>query len=1068
MPYITPDNIHNIHNFDTLLDFLRDKLGWAIPEDVELEDIAFPWSADDLDLDDLTEELVVDCQQLPPFPTSQPTFEFVGDTQPWGIFFVQFDSESIYRTSLRRVLRGLVERRDRDASLPAWKHDHLLFICTTTDFQRFAFAHFASTEMLLESTPTKIEKNWRRAVLSIFSWEQGDTHVRTLCEYNLSALAFPSGGFSTNKEWIQEWQKAFDIEAVTDKFFADYQRVFAQVEAAIEGIPEDKPEERRLYTQRLFNQLMFLRFIEKKGWLTYGGNRDYLRALFDDMEVSETDENFLKDRLYWAFFHGLGNASDQHEESDAAVERRGNVPFLNGGLFEMQGYDQRDAVNIPDAEFAKILAFFERYNFTVTESTPLDIEVAVDPEMLGKVFEELVTGRHDTGSYYTPRPVVSFMCRESLKICLQNKTHEKPECLQEFVDTGYAGDVRDPEKVLQVLQTLRICDPACGSGAYLLGMMSELLRLREALFLSNKIDPKTTYQRKLDIIQKNLYGVDKDGFAVNIAMLRLWLSLAVDYEGEVPEPLPNLDYKVAIGDSLTGPTPKPPEGQVRPEDHLIQQIQEHKADYMVTYTDPEKRELQKMVTELEKTLQGWRASKDEFVWQIKFSEVFQEGGFDIVIGNPPYVRQELIRPIKPTLRKLFPKVFISTADLYVYFYKRGVELLRAGGVLAYISSNKFMRAGYGQKLRTFFIDKLCLHKLLDFGSVSVFGASVNTCIVLVENTFPSGEAFLASTFRDRTDIPHLPNMFEKYSISMRARDLSSDGWVLTSSDALSLLERLGNIGTPLGEYVDGRFYRGVITGCNEAFIINESIRQWLITTDKRSDELIKPLLRGRNLRRWRANSANEYLIVIASSNNREWPWSNARNASEAEEIFAKTYPAIYDHLNSYRDRLIARDDQGMFYWELRSCAYYTEFENLKIIYPDVAKCLRACYDTRKAVGLNSTYFIPTDDLSLLAILNSQLFDWYARHKFQGLNDPWMGGGLRFFAQYMQKVPIADRSAEQKAALSRLVERILADPESDEGHGIERKIDRLVYQLYGLTGSEIQLIKRTYRNVGMEI
>ena len=127
MPYITPDDIHNIHNFDTLLDFLRDKLGWAIPEDVELEDIAFPWSADDLDLDDLTEELVVDCQQLPPFPTSQPTFEFVGDTQPWGIFFVQFDSESIYRTSLRRVLRGLVERRDRDASLPAWEHDHLLF-----------------------------------------------------------------------------------------------------------------------------------------------------------------------------------------------------------------------------------------------------------------------------------------------------------------------------------------------------------------------------------------------------------------------------------------------------------------------------------------------------------------------------------------------------------------------------------------------------------------------------------------------------------------------------------------------------------------------------------------------------------------------------------------------------------------------------------------------------------------------------------------------------------------------------------------------------------------------------
>ena len=186
MPYITPDDIHNIHDFDTLLDFLREKLSWHIPEDVEFEDIVFPWSPEDLDLDELTDELIVDCQQLPPFPTNQLEFEFSESTQPWGIFFLQFDSESVYRTALRRVLRGLVERRDRDASLPAWRHDHLLFICTTTDFQRFAFAHFAATT-----------ENWRRAVLSIFSWEQGDTHIRTLCEYNLPALAFPSGGFST-------------------------------------------------------------------------------------------------------------------------------------------------------------------------------------------------------------------------------------------------------------------------------------------------------------------------------------------------------------------------------------------------------------------------------------------------------------------------------------------------------------------------------------------------------------------------------------------------------------------------------------------------------------------------------------------------------------------------------------------------------------------------------------------------------------------------------------------------------------------------------------------------------
>ena len=1043
MPNITSDDIHNINDFDTLLNFLREKLGWHIPADIELEDIAFPWSPEDLDLDELTEELIVDCQQLPPFPTNQLDLEFSDSTQPWGIFFLQFDSALVYRTALRRVLRGLVERRDRDASLPAWKHDHLLFICTTTDFQRFAFAHFAATT-----------ENWRRAVLSIFSWEQGDTHIRTLCEYNLPALTFPTGGFSNDQEWLQAWQKAFDVEAVTDKFFADYQRVFTQVEDAVEGIPEGETEKRRLYTQRLFNRLMFLRFIEKKGWLTYNGDRNYLRALFDATETSETDENFLNDRLYWAFFHGLGNAADLPEESTAAVERRGEVPFLNGGLFEMQEYDSRNAVNIPNDKFAEILKLFERYNFTVTESTPLDIEVAVDPEMLGKVFEELVTGRHDTGSYYTPRPVVSFMCRESLKICLQNKTDETEDCLQAFVDDGDATEIRNPERVLQVLQTLRICDPACGSGAYLLGMMSELLRLREALFKSSRVDPKTIYQRKLDIIQKNLYGVDKDEFAVNIAMLRLWLSLAVDYEDDTPEPLPNLDYKVATGDSLTGPAPE----HLSLANPLIQEIQEYQAEYLVTHIDAEKKELREVIAELKENLQEWQTNADEFVWQVEFPEVFQEGGFDIVIGNPPYVRHELIRPIKPTLKRLFPEVYTSTADLYVYFYKRGCELLHTSGVLTYISSNKFMRTAYGEKLRVFFTDDIRLNKVLDFGSVPVFKASVDTCILLTENLIPNGEPFSAATFRDEADILRLSDAFQERVFPLHTRDLSPNGWTLTSSDTLRMLEKLENIGMPLGEYVDG-FYRGVVTGCNDAFIIDADTRKYLIDEDAGSNELIKPVLRGKHLRKWKAK-AGDYLIFT-------------RRGIDIEH-----YPAIKRYLNQYRLDLEPKKSRGQkrgrkvgnYKWyEIQdNTAYYTEFEKPKIIYRRIAKSLDASYDTTGTFGLDTTFFIPTNDLSLLAILNSKLFDWYARHKVLPLNDPWAGGGLQFFSQYMEKVPIADRSVEQKAALTGFVQQILADPESDGVREIEREIDELVYQLYGLTDTEIELIRQTYRDAGMDV
>ena len=777
-------------------------------------------------------------------------------------------------------------------------------------------------------------------------------------------------------------------------------------------------------------------------------------------DVPTTVENFLNDRLYWAFFYGLGNAADLPQELSETVERRGEVPFLNGGLFEMKEYDTRNAVHIPNDKFAETLNLFERYNFTVTESTPLDIEVAVDPEMLGKVFEELVTGRHDTGSYYTPRPVVSFMCRESLKICLQNKTDETEACLKKFVDDSDAAAIRDPEKVLKVLQTLRICDPACGSGAYLLGMMSELLRLREALFQSNQIDSKTTYQRKLDIIQRNLYGVDKDDFATNIAMLRLWLSLAVDFDGDTPEPLPNLDYKVATGDSLTGPAPELPDGQLCPEDQLIQQIQEHKSEYLVTHTDPEKQRLREEIAELRDQLQEWQVNEDEFVWQVEFSEVFQEGGFDIVIGNPPYVRQELIVPMKPTLKRLFSEIFTGKTDLYVYFYKRGTELLRASGVLTYISSNTFLRAGYGKKLREFFIGKVSLQRLLNFGSVQIFRAGVDTCIVSIENAAPSGAAFSAATFCNKADLPRLSEVFQELAIPIHARDLSSDGWALTSLAVLRLLEKLQQNGTVLEKCVKGSFYRGVVTGCDNAFIIDESVRQQLIVEDSGSGELIKPVLRGRNLKKWKTKSTGYYLIFT-------------RQGIDIEQ-----YPAIKQYLNQYREELEPKQSRGQkhgramgnykWYEIQANTAYYRDFDNPKIFYTETAKSLYGCYDTTQTFGLKTTYFISTSDLSLLAILNSQLFDWYARHKFQSLNDPWAGGRLIFKKVSMKNVPIANRSTAQKAVLTDLVEQILADPESDGVREIEKKIDELVYQLYGLTDAEIELIKQTYRDAGMEV
>ena len=350
--------------------------------------------------------------------------------------------------------------------------------------------------------------------------------------------------------------EAFDVEPVTRDFFAEYKRIFENAMGAVAGFG-DGEEDQRVFVQTLFNRLMFVYFLSRKGWLRFGNNADYLNALWDDYGTGLGDGNFHRDRLRPLFFSGLNNPNSR-DLTEGLRTVIGDVPFLNGGLFEETELDKRNGIAVPDEAIRQVLTgLFDRFNFTVMESTPFDIEVAVDPEMLGKVFEELVTGRHESGAYYTPRPVVSFMCREALKGYLEGQdTGLDAEIVARFVDhheTDGIG-VAQARDVARALAEVTAVDPACGSGAYLLGMMQELIELQVRLFNVTQ-DAKSLYELKLEIIQRNLYGVDIDSFAVNIAMLRMWLSLAIDYEGDTPEPLPNLDFKVVCGDSLLGPTP---------------------------------------------------------------------------------------------------------------------------------------------------------------------------------------------------------------------------------------------------------------------------------------------------------------------------------------------------------------------------------------------------------------------------------------------------------------------------------------------------------------------------------
>ena len=478
---------------------------------------------------------------------------------------------------------------------------------------------------------------------------------------------------------------------------------------------------------------MFVYFLSRKGWLTFGGDKDYLNALWQDYQAAEgANKNFYFDRLRLLFFAGLNNYRSEDVTSEPEAHRLiGNVPFLNGGLFDMTERDGQTSIFVPDLCISEIFTkLFDRFNFTVMESTPFDIEVAVDPEMLGKVFEELVTGRHESGAYYTPRPVVSFMCREALKGYLESRdTAVSAEAIRQFVEERDASRISlgDAPAISRALDEITVVDPACGSGAYLLGILQELVELQTALF-NVGVDARSLYELKLHIIERNLYGVDIDEFAVNIAMLRMWLSLAIEYEGEGPEPLPNLDFKIVCGDSLLGPDPSPAvQGDLSAEQIKASNLGHLKAAYMraTAGKDALKREIVAAEEQLRIDL-GMEAVPTGVVdWRIEFAEVFVErAGFDVAIANPPYVRMEqLNKNDEAQYKQRFPEVAASRADLLVYFYARAVQVLANRGALAFITSNKYMRAGYGKNLRQFLSASMRINQVIDFGDLPLFTAT---------------------------------------------------------------------------------------------------------------------------------------------------------------------------------------------------------------------------------------------------------------------------------------------------------------------------------------------------------
>ena len=1028
-------------------------------------------------------------------------------------------------------------------------------------------------------------------------------HIDIVSELDLQRLA--ENESVRNFDTLHKaWEITLNTEALNRQFYRDLEEWYNWAKAEC-TFPDSEND---MQVIRMITRLLFIWFLKEKGLVPDNlfENKGTLVHLEDfDLETSDYYQAVLQN-LFFATLNtpidervfSRRNRQDHRNKSkyryedllqnpNEFLEYLKQVPFVNGGLFdcldtfEATGYggeridcftdnpNHRQRLHVPaklffDAEYG-IFPLFNRYKFTVEENTPVEQEVALDPELLGQVFENLLgaynpetqtTARRTTGSYYTPRQIVDYMVDEALIAYFLQKVDSYDNDKKYFEDRlrddllaydqqgridksdDHLIDENEIEPIIAAIDELKIIDPAVGSGAFPMGILNKLVLILKKLDPQNehwkqrqlqqvaKInDPEVQdstakaieevfseancyndYGRKLYLIQNCIYGVDIQPIAITIAKLRFFISLIID---QVPNdnpndnygirPLPNLEVKFVAANTLIGLNRR--ETQLLLGTNEIEAVRESisriRERYFMANTRRQKLELideekvrraeltqllargteQGILRETDATVEmadriaSWdpydqNAAADffdtEWIFGIK-------DGFDIAIGNPPYIRHERIRHLRPALQRQFGDFFTNTADISVYFYKRAAELLRNGGFLTYICTNKFMRSGYGRNLRQFLTTDMSLRILLDFGSVSVFDTAVDTCIVLVEKCLPAANhAVRAVTLRETSDDFNVREAFQDQAFPIQIAQLSSEEWTVAHPDTLALIEKLQSTGRSFNEAVQGKFYFGIKTGCNDAFIINATTRDCLIAENIDSHELIKLLLRGRDLRRWEAAFADEYLIAIASSANNEWPWSNAVTVSEAEQVFSETYPAIYQHLSGYRERLVARADQGMFYWELRSCAYYAEFDKPKIVYPDISSSMRACYDTTKALCLQSAYILPTNDFSLLAILNSRLFDWYAKHKFQSLNDPWAGGGLRFIAQYMRHAPIADRTSAQKAELSGLVEQILEDPENENVRALEKEIDALVYRLYGLTTNEIALIEQTYRDAGMEV
>ncbi|MFP6252340.1 Eco57I restriction-modification methylase domain-containing protein [Helicobacter pylori] len=963
------------------------------------------------------------------------------------------------------------------------------------------------------------------------------------------------------------------------------------------------------------NRILFLRLLES------------LLISFNHFEnpflTTKNFENF--NDLNTLFFEVLAKKNSERLEEIKEDKILGKIPYLNSSLFdktplELKGHeikwlnnesleiypksdlkedkDYQEKKDLPLLEY--LFAFLRLYKFT---TTPKDIKDRIDtsesrlinPSVLGLVFEKL--NGYKEGSFYTPSFITSYMCSESIKTIVLDKFNaiyqwdcKDLKALKGKIDRNFSNE--KAKEYLQLLLTLRICDPAVGSGHFLVSALNEMVWIayelgliaslyRHELRLENdeiiihytptgeifnykkpdsENDPhhqiqKELFELKKDIIENCLFGVDINPNSCEITKLRLWIELLkysyyIFEEGKNTnnlETLPNIDINIKCGNSLISrfnlnddlkkipnikqkiqeykdlvaqykdPNPLYP---LNKQD-LINKIQDLKNTFSLTLKDPKiKAELEKAIEKhikkynffalddksllaglnyftpnlfgtlklspkeeeeafasygriralrkkLDDALSGGEY-QNAFEWRFEFPEVLDDEGdflgFDCIIGNPPYIRQEQIKDIKPLLEKQYQDFYNSTADIYTYFFALAYHLLKEKGFSAFITSNKYARTKYGAKLREWLLKKTTLVSYMELNALKVFeSAAVDTSIMSFIKQTPPKESdfkYYEPTPNDKDDLKNTP------FLTMKQNALSTESFIFANATLLDLRDKMESVGTPLKDWGIQINY-GIKTGCNEAFIIPTEKRDAILNACKtqeereRTERLIKPILRGKDIKRYSYEWA--HLWVINTHNG----YTSAQK-SKIPPIDIEKYLATKAHLDAHYDTIATRCDQGDTPYHLRNCAYLEDFEKEKIVYGEIVQEPRFYLDNGEcSLGYfyaEATSFILTGEhlCYLLGMLHSKLITFAFKTFYAG------GGlgesGYRYKKAFIERLPIpqiAEKNQELADKIIVLVDKILKAKEEDPKANTQRsekEIDALVYQLYHLTDEEIKIIE----------